>query len=117
MGVPPLKVRIGIHAGEVVAGTMGAEQQMSYTIIGDTVNTAARLEPLNKELKTEILISEVIQQKLPPDIHAANLWANWKFGAERRVFVLTAYPRINLQARIPYIGRAIWLLATSRLLA
>ncbi len=69
MGVPPLKVRIGVHAGEVVIGTMGAPQQMSWTIIGDTVNAAARLEPLNKELKTEILISEAVQQKLSPEIH------------------------------------------------
>ena len=64
LGLPPLKVRIGINAGEVVFGEVGAKRQLGYTVIGDAVNSAARLEPLNKEFGTEILISEAVLAKL-----------------------------------------------------
>jgi class 3 adenylate cyclase len=53
-----LATRIGISTGPVIGGSVGAGQRMSYTLLGDTVNLAARLEQLNKEHGTRILVSQ-----------------------------------------------------------
>lgn len=52
-----LDVRIGINTGEMVVGNMGSHQIFDYTVIGNEVNTAARLEPLNKAFGTRILVA------------------------------------------------------------
>jgi len=53
----PVNMRIGIHAGPAVVGMMGSPKKLNYTIIGDTVNLASRLEAVNKQFGTRILVS------------------------------------------------------------
>jgi adenylate cyclase len=67
-GRPAFAIGIGVNSGEMIAGNVGSEAIMSYTVIGDAVNLGARIESLNKDFGTRILISQATKDGLTMDV-------------------------------------------------
>jgi adenylate cyclase len=66
-GIEPLAIGIGLHQGEAVVGDMGSQLKKEFTAIGDSVNTAARLESATKQYGLDLLISDSLRHHLGPD--------------------------------------------------
>jgi adenylate cyclase len=72
-GLPELSCRVGINTGTMVIGNIGSEQVFNYTVIGDAVNLAARLEGANKHYQTQVMISEFTCAYLTPNLFRTRL--------------------------------------------
>ncbi|MEK9833320.1 MAG: adenylate/guanylate cyclase domain-containing protein [Rhodospirillaceae bacterium] len=76
-GLPPLKVRVGLHTGPVIVGNIGSANRVNYTVVGDAVNTASRLDSLAKEFAGDedcyVLISGDTRDHAATDAEEYNL--------------------------------------------
>ncbi|KAH3763822.1 adenylate cyclase [Pelomyxa schiedti] len=77
-GFPTMSIRLGLHSGEVSAGNVGSSQRLNFTVLGNTVNLASRLEPLNKELHTSVLVSDSIRDVFSDTKNSGNNMFSWR---------------------------------------
>jgi adenylate cyclase len=67
----PLRIGIGLHAGPAIVGEMGYDRAVTLTALGDTVNTASRLETLTKDFKVQLVVSQELLDRAGVDLAAA----------------------------------------------
>ena len=99
--VEPIRFGVGIHAGVTIAGAIGYERHAQFTVIGDPVNVAARLEALTKILGCEVLMSEEVYERAgfgPDDLPAHDVEAR---GREASVKVRSVKRAADLARLIP----------------
>ena len=98
-GLPPVRIRVGAHSGPLVVGDIGAPERVNYTVIGDTVNVAARLESLGKEIDRDaeviVLVSGEVANTLENGAAREVIGPQKVKGRDEAVEVVRLHPDIS----------------------
>ena len=90
-GLPLIDIGIGINTGEMIFGNMGANERMDFSVLGDTVNLASRVESLNKDMKSRILITESTFQIVGDTVRTRGPLTTHVKGKEETVVVYEVF--------------------------
>jgi adenylate cyclase len=93
-----LRTRVGIHSGKVLAGNLGSSYRFDYTMIGDAVNFASRLESLNKYLHTQVLISDAVCKQIGDGFVTRELGEFRVAGKTQSVFIHELLCRCDVES-------------------
>ncbi|OFZ29691.1 MAG: hypothetical protein A2622_10740 [Bdellovibrionales bacterium RIFCSPHIGHO2_01_FULL_40_29] len=106
-GQNAIQIGMGLHAGEAISGTIGSSERMEYTVIGNTVNTASRVEASTKSFGTDLLITEQVIEKLADQFLVERAGAAEVKGRAEPItmFKVRGYKNengLNVEVKTPY---------------
>jgi adenylate cyclase len=106
LGLPPTRIRIGIHAGPAMVGNIGAPGRINYTLVGDIVNTAQRIEDVAKKCMTDedeavILVSDAVLRSAGPECSAQPVGEHIYSAAGTRPQTFSDWRRVDPYADLP----------------
>ena len=101
-----IKIGIGLHSGEAIAGTIGSDEKLEYTVIGDTVNLAARIEASTKAFGTDLLISDSLSEQVQDEFWLIEAGKAEVKGKSKPITMYKVRGRIHdgnqVEVRTPY---------------